>query len=1288
MKRLLIAILAICLTLQIDGATPSNFHHYTYRDLGSSSVTAICQDRYGLMWIGTDYGLCRFDGYQFTHYLHHHNDRYSLPHNNICCLLSDSQGRLWIGTNKSLSLYDFNTNHFNVIPFPKGIQPRVSSIIETKHRDIFVATSGYGLYIIYYGGNKLCRVPGLDRKLHEQFLAQLCEDVQGNIWCSGQNDISYRISIKHGKATNVSRWSNAPGSMRGYFVDGLGRLLRITGKGITAFNPHTNQFVDAGYQIPAEMINAGLSCIGRAADGGLWIGTERGIYKIAKGSRTAKEIEYAGGSLDLSKLSIHNIFSDRNGNLWAACFHNGLFLMNSRRLPFHSWTLSTQSPACPGDISSIAPAQNGGVWACTWGNGIYHFNAEGIVTQHLTFSSNVQRITPRHGGGYWVCTEDGVYQMDDHGSSRLVVAYEGFKTAICEDNKNALFIAVSGIGLVKYDLRTKQISVYSSKDKGRNGQLCNDWVSALVIDKNRYLWISTTSGLCCMDLRTGSFHPFGWASLLDGISINKMSILPNQDVAVATESGLYLYQRKTRKLVPFPNSSALEDQQIYNLQTDEHGDMWISTPTAIWYYDHKRHSFVSYGSGYGQSASDYLCNVSYLSPDGRIAFGTNQGVTVFNPHTVRMSSARIERLMLTSIDIDGKWFSPQESEIDIAPDENALTLSFSLLDYQNTGDVFYEYRLNKGSWVSNDLGDNKIVFNRMRPGTYLLEVRAVYGGHVVSDVKSLKLIIHAPWYATGVAFLVYFLLFCCLVYIGVRLYLQYKHRQLDEEKMQFLINAMHDVRSPLTLITNPLQKLLSEEKDEKKRSLLKVIERNSLRISQLVNQILDKRKLDKERMQLHCQYTNLRQLIQGDCKLYEYEAKQRNITFRFDHDEDVLAWVDRLSFDKVIGNLLSNAFKYTEDGGEVCVNLSAQDDHAVIKVLDTGIGLGDSKKANHIFERFSQGTNAANLKVQGTGIGLDLCRSVVTMHHGTITAANRSDVEHGACFTVSIPLGKDHLKPEEIIEKNSQNDTDKILPSASRSSSGIHVMFLDDDQELANYVSYELSNSFKMTIFHNGQEALKALLDDNNKFDIVVSDIVMPEMDGITLLKRIKENPSLSGIPVVLLSSKASVNDRLKGLKCGTEAFLPKPFEIDELRLTIKNLVMGMRKLKGSLTVKPLQEEAINKEKVVGNDDKLMERIVKAVHEHLSDPDYNVEQLADDVGLSRSQLHRRMKEMTGVATGKFVRDMRLKEAAHLLKLGTLNVSQVAYRVGFVDQAHFSTVFKKYYGVSPSDYGKE
>ena len=506
--------------------------------------------------------------------------------------------------------------------------------------------------------------------------------------------------------------------------------------------------------------------------------------------------------------------------------------------------------------------------------------------------------------------------------------------------------------------------------------------------------------------------------------------------------------------------------------------------------------------------------------------------------------------------------------------------------------------------------------------------------------------------------------------------------------MQFLINAMHDVRSPLTLITNPLQKLLNDENDEKKRGLLKVIERSSLRISQLVNQILDKRKLDKEQMQLHCQYTNLAHLIQGDCKLYEYEAQQRNIAFRFEHDDVVMAWVDRLAFDKVISNLLSNAFKYTPDGGGVTIQLSLDEKQALIRVLDTGVGLGDSKKASHLFERFKQGANATNLSVQGTGIGLDLCRSVVSMHHGVITAANRSDGKHGACFIVTIPLGKDHLKPEEIIEKKEKNEADKILPAASRSSSSIHVMFVDDDQELSNYVSYELSNSFKMTCFSNGQEALKALLSDSEKYDIVVSDIVMPEMDGIALLKHIKENPALSGIPVVLLSSKASVNDRLRGLKSGAEAFLPKPFEIDELRLTVKNLVTGMRKLKGSLTVKPLQEDAISKEKVVGNDDKLMERIVNAVHEHISDPDYNVEQLAADVGLSRSQLHRRMKEMTGVSTGKFVRDMRMKEAAHLIKLGTLNVSQVAYRVGFVDQAHFSTVFKKYYGMSPSDYGKE
>ena len=620
------------------------------------------------------------------------------------------------------------------------------------------------------------------------------------------------------------------------------------------------------------------------------------------------------------------------------------------------------------------------------------------------------------------------------------------------------------------------------------------------------------------------------------------------------------------------------------------------------------------------------------------------------------------------------------------PRNHTLTLTFSLLDYRDAAGVIYEYRIKGGEWHANATGDNMIRFNSLGAGSYPIEVRAVYGGRPMTGVCEINVVVHAPWYASTLAYFIYLLLLCLLGYYLWHLYWHRKQHQFDEAKMRFLINAMHDVRSPLTMIINPLHSLLSAETDPSKLNLLQVIDRNTKRISQLVNQILDKRKLDKEAMQIHCQETSLIRLITGTCKLYEYEAQQRGIHFAFEHDHDVMAWIDRMNIDKVIGNLLSNAFKYTDDGGEIKITLSSTGSDAVISVMDNGIGVGDEENAKHLFERFNQGTNKANLKIQGTGIGLDLCRSVVALHHGTIEASNRKDVAHGACFTVKLPLGKDHLKPEEITDETAEKE--KAVVGAPRPKSNVQVLLVDDDEELTHYVAMEIGDEYRVSVAGNGREALKKLLMMPDRYDIVVSDISMPEMDGITLLERIKENPHLNALPVILLSSKSAVDDRVTGLRHGADAYLSKPFNMEELRLTIDNLISTLRRVKGKATTEPQIDKMIGQEEVKGNNEMLMERIVNCVHEHLSDPEYNVETLADEIGLSRAQLHRKMKEMTGIATGKFIRDMRMKEAAHLLELGTINISQIAYRVGFNDQNHFSQVFKRYYGVSPKEYREE
>jgi len=366
----------------------------------------------------------------------------------------------------------------------------------------------------------------------------------------------------------------------------------------------------------------------------------------------------------------------------------------------------------------------------------------------------------------------------------------------------------------------------------------------------------------------------------------------------------------------------------------------------------------------------------------------------------------------------------------------------------------------------------------------------------------------------------------------------------------------------------------------------------------------------------------------------------------------------------------------------VKIALTHTDTHVQLQVIDRGSGL-DNDSLRHVFDRFYQGGNSRRLHIDGTGIGLNLCKMIVDMHHGTIEAQNRTDGQTGAVFTVTLPLGNAHLTTEEI-EKESEPVKTQVTGPKSPSAKN-RVLIVDDDMEIGNYISTELSHFYKFGICHNGKDGLKELL--TNDYDVVVSDVMMPEMDGFTMLRMIKTNLNISDIPVVMLTSKADVANRLEGLERGADAFLAKPFDMEELHMVIDNLIHNRQRLKGKYSGAQQQADKVEAPEVKGNDELLMERIMKAINKNLSDSDFNVDMLTQEVGISRAQLHRKMKELTGISTSEFIRNIRLEQAARLLKEQKINVTQVAYTVGFSNLAHFSTIFRKHFGVSPSEYAE-
>ena len=935
-------------------------------------------------------------------------------------------------------------------------------------------------------------------------------------------------------------------------------------------------------------------------------------------------------------------------------------------------------------ISSVVGVADGLMLFVVKNHGLYLLDEKTGNTKLLQSPAGPIKVYSDFRKNVYVYGRDGIYEYDwKHQTYRLLLPANGLSLdGMQVDAAGNIYFASPGNGLYVWNRKSGKMTQYLMDDKRPHKTICNNWISEIRLDSRGWLWCATANGVSCMDTKTGYFDIILSRPLLEGKTCYSTLELSDGKIAIATEMGLYLYDRKKQQTTPWPHSESISGLRIYSLKKDARGNLWMSTAQGIWCYSSKAKLFFSFEKGNGLLTKEYLAGVAGSTPDGVICYGNSEGLTYFRPSQVKDYNEKMSAIYLSEVLLDGKMAPFIGDNLSVPSDFKSIVLSFSQLDYQSVGNIVFQYRINGGKWISNAAGDNSFNFTGLSYGHYRIEVRTYCNGKYSIYNKVIKLNVLAPWYLTVWAKLIYLILVLGFMAAVIFIYLHKKKRDLEEAKMQFLINATHDIRSPLTLIMEPLKKLKERLGNaEEYHEDIDTMDRNAQRLLTLVNQILDKRRLDKHQMKLSCRETNLVEFSRGLVSLFTYNANLRGIQIKLEIPETpVNAWIDRNKLDKAIANLLSNAFKYTPNGGEIIFRIEKQDKKVLLYVIDSGKGLRKNDDAKTLFERFYQGKNSANMHLGGSGIGLNLCRSIVRLHGGDVTARNREDGTSGACFIIELPLGKKHLKNNQIYSDNGETKKKQQRDAASRNCK---ILLVDDDIEICRYLKSELSDWYRFVICNNGKEALNQLFSDD--FDLVISDVVMPEMDGITLLKNIKGNANISHVPVIMLTSKSEISDRLEGIKLGADAYLAKPFSLEELHLTIDNLIDNVRRLKGKFSGALKQDDKVEKIEVKGNDEELMERIMKVVNENMSDSDFNVEKMCDEVGVSRTQLHRKLKEMTGVPTSEFLRNIRLNEAARLIREHKINITQVSYMVGFANNSHFSTAFKKYFGMSPTEY---
>ena len=1328
-KKVLFALLCLANAITANAQMGKLFD--ADKQMSSSYTQQIYLDKDGFIWVATRNGLNRYDGYQFRIYKKEGRQDLGMASNYVNCMTQDHNGRFFIGMYGALQIFD-GQRFRTVTTYDKEkrkVPCYITCLLERKNGDMLIGTSGHGL-LKMKGHREAHQVDGIFAHLNA--VQRIMEDRRQHIWLVTDTQGLWRWDGK-----TITRFFQEEG-MRNNIID---VCEGDNGRVYVATANHGLFRLDGSTPVHIEGTgNRHISVLYFNRRGHLMLGYDGmglGIYNPQNGRLV--DNPYYSREVDLSTAKVYSICEDQNSNVWLGLLQKGIFMQPGHTMGFGYMgpKLGVRNVLGTACITSVTGDSQGWRWTGTDRDGLYVQNENFQMIKHFkeNFPATILGACEDTKGNIWI----GSFREGCGWIDRKSLTYYPFKLpqgpdvsifdVIC-DRQGRLWMATMGYGLLRVDPESGNVKAYVQHTKApydrQVNSLVNDYLSQLSLSPDgKRIYVSTTMGVCALDIETENWvSTFGENCLIYG---NAARIAREFDgtLYIGTNDGLICYDLEQRKTKRLAIESGLADNGIASIEQDKTGRLWIGTDHGLCCLNPKTGKSNNFFVDNGLQSNEFSDGASWASPTGYLVFAGLGGVTWFNPADVRERQWKAD-VKLTGFTVNGEPVSKgtmsgvwqvtdttiiASNRFVLSSSDNTFAVQLSTLTYDNPEHIVYCYRINKEDWVRMPPGVNEITFSHMQPGSYNFCVVAEQNG-IPTPERCFEVIIHAPWYRTTFAYLIYIL-------IVLALFLQYRQRrhrkeqdnlrlqqhihaeEMADAKLRFFMNISHEIRTPMTLIVAPLQSLIKQDDDPHRRGVYETIRRNAERILGLINQMMDLRKIDKGQMQLHMRDTNLVSFINDIYTLFAQQAKNKNILFHFDCDQErIMAWIDRGNFDKIIINILSNAFKFTPTGGEIRITLTTNEKEASISIFDNGEKIPEDK-LERIFERFYQTPSSANDRNIGTGIGLDLTRSLVELHHGSIEARNNADGP-GCEFTVTIPLGNEHLTPEEmvaneveeeettesIIEEEMQQEEEEVATSTDLPKVGKRqkIVVVEDDSEIRSYLTEALSEDYDITDCSNGKEGLAAVL--KTMPDLVISDIMMPEMDGTTLCSKIKTNNATNHIPVILLTAKSREEDQLEGLETGADAYIVKPFNMDILRRTIVNLIHSHHTLQLKFGRNDQLEELVEDIKMKSPDEKLLERVMVAINHNLNNAELSVDRIADEVGISRVHLHRKMKELTGQTPHDFIRNIRMKKAASLLSAGDMNVSEVMYACGFSNAASFSTVFKKMYGMSPREYMNE
>lgn len=1334
---------AVCIYVSASAQTARFFS--TDNKLSSTLINEVYEDHKGLIWVTTEDGLNRLDGAKVKKFNHTPEDSTSILHNYVRTIYQLRDQSLLVGFFNGLQRYNYATQSFQEIPMydlsGKRIHPHVSTILERSNGEILIGTSGSGIFSLTRDGNGDFR--GELKVLHySEFIQDLFEDRQERLWVMTQDNGLFCVRNKHSYSHYL--FENESESNLSSIVQAENGNIYVgkLNEGLFRFASQ-----ELGFEkIPYTECHLAIKDLYVVDSDKIYVGTENhGMKVFNPNTQTFTDLSLGINKFDFSKSKVHSIIMDRSKNLWLGIYQKGVALVPFKPNNFNyiGYQSINKNTVGSNSIMALQKDGSGNLWVGTDGDGIYKLGSDHDLKGHYLTkeATTIMSIYEDSNGHVWTGTylnglgsynaQGEIFEFDtpilDSKGNQVDRIY-----ALTEDGNKNLWIGSMGSGLYSLDLETGKVS---ERNLGQTpgsfnnplNQMQNNWINTLLYTTDNKLFIGTYNGLSCLNLDTNSFV---FENDLNYVLGQKIVYALHEDakgnIWIGTSEGLYVKPKGSWSLQNFSTEDGLPSNVVCSIHEENNGNLWLSTHRGISKLNTQAGDFTNFYFNDGLQGNEFNKGAVTVDDKQFIYFGGINGISYFNPGEI-VDQGTIPQIRMTAFYLNNEEVSTssrsmgrpiinddimEEDTIYLGNSDNTFTIEFATTNFIDPQRLTYHYAVDGQPWISLQQGSNIIGFNDLIPGTYTIGVKAK-DLESFSRIKTFTVIIRPPWYGTLTAKLIYFFMLLTIAWI-VLSQLRQRHRikekvraqqyenQIKEAKIQFFTNISHEIKTPISLILNPLNTLMSSDDNLDRQRAYGVMHRNSERILHLINQLMEMRKIDQGQIQLKFNELDMVSFIKNICLLFEDQKATKNITLMFHCPVDqLLVVLDPNYFDKTIQNLLSNAFKFTPEGGRIDILLepfTTMDNVQSFRlsVKDNGMGVAD-KDLSKIFDRFYRSNQNEMHPKEGTGIGLHLTRSIVHLHKGRIYAVNNTD-QHGCTMVMEVPTNDHHERVptgdtstiNAASTERSQNNILDTTPSKQhegnetfKGKGKYRILIIDDDLEIRNYLSNVLGQEYHVLVSSNGKLAYTKILSQTP--DLIISDITMPEMDGVSLCRKIKKNININHIPVILLTARSREQDNIMGLDIGADAYLAKPFNLSILKKTIKNLIINREMLKNSFAGNQMPENQLSPIQMKSADEKLIERVTKYISENLDNPELNVAKIAEEIGISRVHLYRKLKELTNQSTRDFVRNIRLKQAADLLASKNLSVTEVTYATGFSHVSKFSSSFKACYGCSPKEY---